>query len=246
MEKYKYFDFVVLIPVYNCQNLIQELQIQINKHLQNKNFFICFVDDSEDNETYEKIHHYFNNNFFVLKREKKETFSTRYLASLDGFNWIKDNLNTKVIVEIDADLAHHPKDILKGVKVIKDTHSDLVIGSKYQKNSIVKNRPISRRIISKVLTLICQFFFSNKISDYTNTFRFYNINLVKDFCSEKTIFKSPIGHLNNLICIIKKNYKIKEIETEYVESNDESMIKFSAMGKYLYDFLKCIFINKFK
>ena len=40
--------------------------------------------------------------------------------------------------------------------------------------------------------------------------------------------------------------QIKEIETEYVETNNESMIKFSELGKYLYDFLRCIFINKIR
>ena len=246
MEKYKKFKFVILIPVYHSQDLIKELNNQILKYLQNENFFICFVDDSKNNETLEKINFYFKSNFVVLKRKKEENFSTRYSASMEGFVWIKENINSKYVVEIDADLAHHPKDIMKGIKILSETNADLVIGSKYQKKSIVKNRPISRKFISKTITMICQFLFSKRISDYTNTFRFYNMKLVRDFTLNKIIFKSPIGHLNNLLYIIKKKYNIKEIETEYVETNNESMIKFSELGKYLYDFLRCIFINKIR
>lgn len=245
MEKSNNFDFVILIPVFNCQKTINELNSQINKYLGNKNFFICFVDDSTDDKTSIEIKKYFKDNFFILKRNKIENFSTRFSASLDGFKWINENIETKYIVEIDSDLAHHPKDINKGLNLLKESDCDLVIGSKYLSNSIVKDRPIERQIISKVLTTICKIFFTNQVSDYTNTFRFYNIKLVKDFTSRRMIFKSPIGHLDNLLYIIKKKYKIKEISTEYIEYNSESTVKVFSMFRYLIEFLKCIISNKF-
>ena len=74
MEKYKNFKFVILIPVYHSQDLIKELNNQILKYLQNENFFICFVDDSKNNETLEKINFYFKSNFVVLKRKKGKFF----------------------------------------------------------------------------------------------------------------------------------------------------------------------------
>ena len=55
---------------------------------------------------------------------------------MEGFVWIKENINSKYVVEIDADLAHHPKDIMKGIKILSETNADLVIGSKYQKNQL--------------------------------------------------------------------------------------------------------------
>ena len=74
---------------------------------------------------------------------------------------------------------------------------------------------------------------------------FYNIKLVKDFIYMRVIFKSPIGHLDNLLYIIKKKYKIKEISTEYIEHNDESTVKVISMLRYLNEFFKCVTLNKF-
>jgi len=245
VEKLNNFDFVILIPVFNCQKTISELSIQINKYLNNKSFFICFVDDSTDERTSNEINKCFKDNFFILKRKKIENYSTRFSASLDGFKWINDNIKTKYVVEIDSDLAHHPKDINKGIDLLREGDCDLVIGSKYLSNSTVKDRPFERQIISRVLTIICKIIFTNHISDYTNTFRFYNIKLVKDFIYRRMIFKSPIGHLDNLLYIIKKKYKIKEISTEYIEYNDESTIKVISMLRYLIEFFKCVTLNKF-
>ena len=122
------------------------------------------------------------------------------------FKWIIKNIKSKYVVEIDSDLSHHPKDISKGIDVLKNTNCDLVIGSKYIKNSIVKNREPIRVFISKFMTVVCKYLFDSRVSDYTNTFRFYNYSLIKEFVKQKLVFKSPIGHLNNLLFII--NHKM--------------------------------------
>ncbi len=245
MERLNKFNFVILIPVFDCQQHIKELKNEIYKYLENESFFICFVDDSTNNDTCEAIKKYFKENFYILRRKKLEKYSTRFSASLDGFKWISKNIETNYIVEIDSDLAHHPKDIKKGINILNKEDCSLVIGSKYLQDSNVKYRPVQRRIISKVLTIICKIIFDSQISDYTNTFRFYNVKLVKDFINRKMIFKSPIGHLDNLLYMIKKKYKIREISTEYIEYNSTSTVKLKFMLRYLIEFFKCIFKQKF-
>ena len=131
------------------------------------------------------------------------------------------------------------------INLLNKEDCSLVIGSKYLQDSNVKYRPVQRRIISKVLTIICKIIFDSQISDYTNTFRFYNVKLVKDFINRKMIFKSPIGHLDNLLYMIKKKYKIREISTEYIEYNSTSTVKLKFMLRYLIEFFKCIFKQKF-
>ena len=87
--------------------------------------------------------------------------------------------------------------------------------------------------------------FDKKITDYSNTYRFYTSDLVKKFTEEKILFKSPIGHLHNLLFILKKNYSIKEIPVEYIEENSESTVKTISMFRYLLEFIYCIILNKF-
>ena len=246
MKKYKKFDFAVLIPVFHNEDKIKNLKTEIFKYLSNYNFFICFVDDSKNNDTSLEIKKHFLDNCHIIKREKNEKYSTRYSASLDGFKWIVSYLDADYIIEIDSDLSHHPKDIIKGLKKLKEYNCDLVIASKYKNDSIVKNRQFLRVIISKFITVICRFLFNKKISDYSNTFRFYKFSLVKKFVDQNIVFKSPIGHLHNLLNILEKNYSIQEISTEYIESNRDSTVKINFMIRYFCEFIYCIILNKLK
>jgi len=242
----KVFDFVILIPVFQDDDKIIPLKEQLDKFLYNKDYFICFVDDSDSEKTSNIIKEKFKDNFFIIKRKKFENFSTRFSASFEGFKWIIDNVKSNYVVEIDADLSHHPKDITKGINILKTDKFDLVIGSKYLANSVVRNRKLLRVIISKFMTMTCQILFDSRISDYTNTFRFYNYSLIKSFTNQKLLFKSPIGHLNNLLFIIKNKYLISEIPVEYIETNINSTIKKSSLIRYFIEFLFCVLINKFK
>ena len=88
--------------------------------------------------------------------------------------------------------------------------------------------------------------FDKNVSDYSNTFRFYKLSLVENFINREIVFKSPIGHLNNLLFIIKSGNQIKDIPTSYIETDAESAIKTSSLVRYLIEFIKCIIFNKFK
>lgn len=246
MQNYKEFDFVVLIPVYQDYDKIGPLKEQLDQHLSTYNYFVCFVDDSFSEKTSETIAKNFIKDYFILRRKKLDSFSVRFSASLEGFKWVIKNIKSKYVVEIDSDLSHHPKDIIKGIDVLKNTNCDLVIGSKYIKNSIVKNREPIRVFISKFMTVVCRFLYDSRVSDYTNTYRFYNYALIKEFVKQKLIFKSPIGHLNNLLFIINNKFLISEIPVEYIETNTNSSVKKSSLIRYLVEFIYCIFINKFK
>ena len=245
MQKYKKFDFVILIPVFHDELRIQNLKNEIYNHLSGSNFFVCFVDDSANDKTNLQINDSFTENYYVLRRKKTDTYSTRYSASLDGFKWIINNIDSNYVLEIDSDLSHHPKDILKGINLLRTGKYDLVIASKYNKDSIVKNRKPLRIFISKIITMTCRILFDLNINDYSNTFRFYTRNLVVNFCKRKILFKSPIGHLHNLLYIVKNKYRITEISTEYIETNQESTVKIKFLLRYLIEFLYCILINMF-
>ena len=78
------------------------------------------------------------------------------------------NIDTNFIVEIDSDLSHHPKDILKGINLLKTGEYDLVVASKYNKNSVVKNKFI--RIYSSEFITV----YLNKKINKNNAFKIIN------------------------------------------------------------------------
>ena len=112
--------------------------------------------------------------------------------------------------------------------------------------TLITNINIFRVFISKFMTVVCKFLFESKVSDYTNTYRFYNYRLIEEFTKQKLIFKSPIGHLNNLLFIMRKKFLILEVPIEYIETNTNSTIKKSSLVRYLIEFFYCILINKFR
>ena len=71
------------------------------------------------------------------------------------------------------------------------------------------------------------------------------MSLAEKFSERKMIFKSPIGHLHNLLFILKNKYSIKDISTEYIETNSDSTVKIISMLRYLIELIYCIILNKF-
>ena len=51
MQNYKEFDFVILIPVFQDDDKIRPLKNQLDQYLSNKEYFVCFVDDSLNENT---------------------------------------------------------------------------------------------------------------------------------------------------------------------------------------------------
>jgi dolichol-phosphate mannosyltransferase len=242
----KIIDFTILIPTYNDGENIRKLFYSLKKHLSDFNYYVCFVNDSEGKSTTTNIKKIFKKNFYIIERKKKERYSVRFSASLQGFQWINKNIKSDYVIEIDTDLSHHPRDIPRGLKILKEKYFDILIGSKYHNKSLIKNRSFLRGLISKIITCLCQFLFDNSISDYTNTFRIYNMKTVKVICKRKIHFKSPVGHLDNLLFLLKKGVKISDFPTSYIEINpNKSSISLGSYWFYFRELFYCILKNKF-
>ena len=134
---------------------------------------------------------------------------------------------------------HDPKEINLALGFLKEY--DVVIASKYLPKSIVKGRSKLRMFISYCCTLVCQVIISNKISDFSNSYRFYKRKCIEKIIKKKIIYKSPIQHLENLIMLINYNYKIKEISTKYIErERGDSSIKVVGLFFYFLEFIHCL------
>ena len=210
-NKKKTYIFALAIPTFNNHYDIQKLYKNFKK-AKLKNYFICFIDDSYNNSTIKEIKKNFKKHYTVIKGPRLR--NGRCAAVKTGFDWILKNINTEVIIEMDSDLSYNPLDIKKGLKALKN-HTDLVIGSKYLKNSIVKNRSKSRIFFSYIVSLICRKIFLNKITDYTNGFRFYNRYFLQKIVKKKLTYDSPSENLNILLFSIYLKGKIKEIPSFY-------------------------------
>lgn len=243
----KKFRFGIVIPTMNEDINIYPLRKAINKNLKNNEYFICFVDKSSDNKTIDEIRKNFKENFYIIKeKNNKKYISTRCYASYIGFKWLLKNIKCEVIIDLDADQSHDPREINLAYRFIKNG-ADLVIASKYLNKSKVIGRSFIRRIISYICTLSTKIIISKKISDFTNSYRFYKSSSLNKLLKNKVIYKSPVQNIENLVFFVLNNYKIVEIPTKYIERKiGNSSINIIGLFYYFFEFLLFLFNHSIK
>ena len=232
---------ILVVPtrdeVENIRNFSKSLKV-----LKNIKFKVCFIDCSENNKTVNEIRKYFKKNFVILKEKKHfDSQSSRCLASRIGFEWAVKQKNYEIIVDIDCDLANDPAEIKNAIKLFKTKKFDIILTSKYLNGSIVKGRTLFRRFLSKFYTYTCKIFINSNITDYSNSYRFYRKQKLKELLKKPVVFSSPIQHLENLKFFINNNYKIGQIKTKYVErKKGNSAIQLKHLIIYFLDFIKSL------
>ncbi len=236
--------FGIVIPTFHEEKNIEKLYSKILKDLKNYNYFICFVDGSLNNKTELEIYKYFKKDFMFIKENKKNNISSRGYASFLGFKNLR-MLNLDYYVDMDADLATDTFDVARGFEILKQSQIDLLIASRYLKESKYTGS-WRRKFISKFYKIMCTIFISSQIKDYSCGFRFFSKNAVDIITSQNPRFSSPIQHLENIIMILNKQLTIKEFAIKFDQSNTNSSIKLPHLFKYLIDFTVCLVKFAFK
>ena len=163
----------IIIPTFNEKENIHRLIENIKKVVPKAH--IVIVDDSLDNEIGKivKKNKYLRVNYYHRK-------NTRGRGSAVLFGLRKNFSKGKkcIYIEMDADFSHRPIELKKNIELFKKKNYDLLISSRYLKNSKIINWPISRKIFSKLSNILAQLVLRVNVSDYTNGFRIYSSKAV--------------------------------------------------------------------
>lgn len=103
----------------------------------------------------------------VLHRTEKAGLGAAYLA---GFAWALAR-NYDAVLEMDADLSHHPEDVPRLLDAL--VHSDVVLGSRWVPGGGVENWPAHRRLLSRGGSLYARLALGTRLRDATGGFRAY-------------------------------------------------------------------------
>lgn len=196
-------NIAIIIPTLNEQDNILQLIKRI-KYLIPK-ACIYIIDDSKGFET-----------SFLIKNSKINYFHRtkklgRGSAVIFGMKKAILNKDLEIFIEMDADFSHDPNELIKNIIFFKKKKLDLLISSRYLKDSKIINWPLSRKVFSILSNFLAKKILGVPVSDYTNGFRIY---------SKKSIYKiiKDCGKLGDgfiilsevLLKIYKCNYKISE------------------------------------
>jgi len=125
--------------------------------------------------------------------------------------------NFKYFIECDADESHQVADILKIKNYSED--SDMLIGSRYLRDSLIVNWPLLRRIFSKILNLLIPFLLNINVTDITNGLRRYNNKSVNYILNFKQLNFGFTYLSETALIITAMNLKILEIPIIFVNRN---------------------------
>ncbi len=167
----------IILPTYceagNIGNLIREIKGLIQDSL------IVVVDDSSDDGTasiVESLQTEYDS-ILCFKRPSKLGLGT---AITDGFNLVLSLRNPPdYIITMDADYSHNPQSLPRLLDSGKRGH-DLVIGSRYMKDSRIIGWPSVRRLISRVANLLASTMVAMQIRDCTSGYRCYSRNYIEN------------------------------------------------------------------
>ena len=201
---------LIIIPAYNeDENIIKLIKIIQNEYT---NIQIILIDDSNNFLTKQNIEKYKFSNLQYVKRDMK---LGRGSAIRYGFEYSTRH-SFDYIIEMDSDCSHDPNEIKFLLQKIKSKNYDLIIGSRYLKNSKIVGWPLKRKIFSKLANLLAQILFGFDISDYTNGFRIYSSRSINEILKYKIKNNGFIYLTETLVILKNKKFRIGEYPTIFI------------------------------
>ncbi len=197
----KKIKFSILIPVFNEENVIGKVVINLHNFLKNKlydGYEIIVINDGSTDNT--------DNILKNIELENFKTFTNPYNKGYgSALKLGAQNSKADFLIFYDGDGQHNPKDILKLIK--NKENYDMVIGSrqKYQ-------GPMWRQPGKKIINVIANYLVNYKIPDLNSGLR-----LVRKSYFEKFEHLYPNGFsLTTTISLafIKYGYNLKYIPIE--------------------------------
>ena len=203
----------IILPSYNEEkNLVKILKkIEfLNKKIKSK---VILVDDGSNDSTLKLGTKKYSFKVIYLRHKINKGLS---VALETGFKKvIKIGDEKDVVITLDSDNTHPIDLIPKMIKKI-NKNNDIVIASRFQKESRVKGVNFFRKLMSSGAKLIFKIFFPFKnLNDYTCNYRAYKFSLIKRIMKEKNFFKKEGFNIaaKILIYFIKfyKNLSLAEV-----------------------------------
>lgn len=216
-------NFCILLPVLNEIANIGPLLERIKATLDGWEYVICIVDDGSSDGTADYIRRTMQTEgqrLHLIERKKTMRGSQRGSALFAAMIWALENTDCRFLIEMDGDLSHRPEELPKGLARLIDGGADVVIASKYLSGSLVTNRPLARRLLSRICNFSVRMLISSRISDYSNGFRFYTRDAARNIAETKIVYASPI-YLTEVVGIwLSYGLRICEFSCHYVGRNE--------------------------
>ncbi|UYP48029.1 Undecaprenyl-phosphate 4-deoxy-4-formamido-L-arabinose transferase [Candidatus Lokiarchaeum ossiferum] len=160
----------IILPCFNEAKTVLSVIRKINS-LSLENYEIIVVDDASTDQSPELLKNL--DNVFIFKHKSNQGYGK---TLLDGIF-----LSTgDIIITLDSDGQHDPRDIPQLCKPVIDGSADFVIGSRYQ-GKYCYSLPFMNRIGEAFIEIIIKIFFNESIQNNQGGFRVFHRNSLSIF-----------------------------------------------------------------
>jgi len=139
-----------------------------------------------------------------------------------------------------ADKSDSVNDMLKYYKIISNGKYDAVFGSRFIKNSKLKNYPLKKLFFNRIFNTLCKLFFFNSYNDYTNAFKMYKRKVLLSFFP--IVSENFNVFLELPLKTVSRNFIFKIIPISWTNRNkgkSKFVIK-ELTSKYFFTFFYCL------
>ena len=149
-------------------------------------------------------------NLFLIKRNGKLGLDS---AHKEGYQYALKN-NYDYLITMDADLSHDPNEIENFINNLENY--EFVIGSRYMEGGkcLMKKR---RLFMSKYGNLLIKFILKINCSEYTSSYRGFNLKKLNDFNLDLVKTKGYSFFMGTIFEIDKRKYAIKQIPITFAD-----------------------------
>ena len=239
----------LILPAFNEEKNLKKIFEQLNSLDIVRNITVILVDDCSQDET-SAIFQGKKNKFFFYYLKNKKNYGLS-LTLKNGFEFISDKLKINdLIVTMDSDNTHPVNIIPEMIEKMKMEKSNLIIASRYLKDSEVNGLSFLRKILSQLAKLVFSFLFPHKnLREYTCNFRIYKSFLIKEILSQEKFFKGEDFNITiKILLFLIEKFKDLKISEYPLILNYDQKIGSSKLRilKNIFLTLKLIFLKKFK
>jgi len=131
-------------------------------------------------------------------------------------------------------------DLKKYYNIINNKNCDAVFGSRFYKESVVKNYPIKKLILNRIFNFFVSILFLNKFNDYTNAFKIYKTSSLKNL--KPIVSESFNVFLEIPLKIISRKMRYETTPISWM-GRETGVSKFKIkelQSKYLFTLLYCL------
>jgi len=223
----------VVIPSYNEEGNIEELVGEVVKVMDGRKYEIIVINDNSTDRTgqiLDKLKKRFGMLEVVHRCGKRGVgFSLR-----QGFSRAKGD----VIVTMDADLSHNPKDIPRLLDALVKNDADIVLGCRYCCGGGME-ADFRRKIISGLFNLMARVFFRLEVKDITTGYRAHKKKVIEMLDLRAGQFDV---HIEIPLKAIKKGYKVIEVPIIYRKRHSgKSKLDYKEAGpEYIKTFFRLL------